>query len=329
MTEIEPKIELHLHLEGAAPAAFIRQIAFEKRMNINGIFDDHGNYAYRDFWHFLEVYEVATSTLSRPEDYARLTRAVLQESAASGVVYCETFLSPDFCGGRDVGAWRDYLAAIHEAAAGAERDFGIVLRGIVTPIRHFGPEKARETALCAAETAGDFIVGFGLAGDEKKWQPIDFKWSFECAREAGLRLTCHAGEWGGPESVRAAWRDLGVERIGHGVRAIEDPRLVEDLAEAGVVLECCPGSNIALGIYPDWPAHPIARLRERGVRVTISTDDPPFFHTTMAREYAHLAEAFGWDDAVFLGIARTSAEAAFCDPDTRDKIMKKLEKADV
>jgi len=96
-----------------------------------------------------------------------------------------------------------------------------------------------------------------------------------------------------------------------------------------VVLECCPGSNIALGIYPDWPAHPIARLRERGVRVTISTDDPPFFHTTMAREYAHLAEAFGWDDAVFLGIARTSAEAAFCDPDTRDKIMKKLEKADV
>ncbi|MDP2062001.1 MAG: adenosine deaminase [Phaeovulum sp.] len=329
MTEVLPKVELHLHLEGAAPAAFIRQLAHEKRMDISGIFDAHGNYAYRDFWHFLEVYEVATATLTRPEDYARLTRAVLEASAASGVVYSETFLSPDFCGGRDLGAWREYLAAIAESAAAAERDLGITLCGIVTPIRHFGPEKARETALCAAETAGDFIVGFGLAGDEKKWQPIDFKWSFDLAREAGLHLTCHAGEWGGPESVRAAWRDLGVARIGHGVRAVEDAPLVDELAEAGVVLECCPGSNIALGLYPNWPAHPIARLREKGVRVTISTDDPPFFHTTMAREYARLAEAFGWDEAIFRSIARTSAEASFCAPSTREKIMKKLEKADV
>jgi len=323
-----PKVELHLHLEGAAPPAFIRQLAAEKRMDISGIFDARGDYAYRDFWHFLEVYEVATATLTRPEDYARLTGTVLQESAASGVIYCETFLSPDFCGGRDLAAWRDYLAAIAEAAAAAERAHGIILRGIVTPIRHFGPDVARETALCAAETAGDFIVGFGLAGDEKKWQPIDFKWSFDMAREAGLRLTCHAGEWGGPESVRAAWRDLGVERIGHGVRAIEDARLVDELAAAGVVLECCPGSNIALGIYPDWRAHPLVALRERGVKVTVSTDDPPFFHTTMAREYARLAEDLGWSDAELRALTLTAAEAAFCAPAIRDKIMKKLEKTD-
>lgn len=320
-----PKIELHLHLEGAAPPAFIRGLAKEKRMDIGGIFDAQGHYAYKDFWDFLKVYEAATSTLKSPEDYARLTLAVLEESAASGVVYSETFVSPDFCGGRDIGAWREYLQAIREAADQAERSMGITLRGIVTAIRHFGPEKARETARCAADTAGDWIVGFGLAGDEKMGSPKDFAWSFDCAREAGLRLTAHAGEWGGPQSVRDAINDLGVERIGHGVRAIEDLALVDELAERGIVLEVCPGSNVALGLYPDVRRHPIGQLYERGVKVTVSTDDPPFFHTTMAREFDQLNAAFDWDEGVFDTLNRTALDAAFCDADTRARIAKILE----
>ena len=320
-----PKVELHLHLEGAAPPAFIRGLAKEKHMDISGIFAEDGSYKFTDFWHFLKVYEAATATLQTPEDYHRLTLAVLQESAASGVVYSETFLSPDFCGGRDVGAWREYLHAIKEAAAVAEKSDGIVLKGIVTAIRHFGPEKGRETALCAAETVGDFLVGFGLAGDEKIGAPKDFAYCFDMAREAGLRLTAHAGEWGGPDSVRDAVRDLRVERIGHGVRAIEDLALVDELAEKGIVLEVCPGSNIALGIYPNWRAHPIADLWSRGVKVTISTDDPPFFHTTMTREFDRLADAFDWDESAFLDINRTAINAAFCDPQTRNEVLKKLE----
>ena len=323
-----PKVELHLHLEGAAPPRFIRDLAAKKKIDISGIFDERGNYTYRDFWDFLKVYEAATEVLKTPEDYHRLTLAVLEESAASGVIYSETFLSPDFCGGRDLSAWREYLHAIREAADLSEKRDGIVLRGIVTPIRHFGPEKAKEVARCAAETAGDWVVGFGLAGDEKVGKPKDFAWSFDAAREAGLRLTCHAGEWGGPDSVRDAVRDLGVERIGHGVRAIEDLALVDEIAERGIVLEVCPGSNVALGLYKNFRAHPIHALRERGVKVTVSTDDPPFFHTTMAREYQKLAEAFDWDEGVFDEIAKTSAKAAFCDEGTRDKILKKLEKAD-
>lgn len=319
-----PKVELHLHLEGAAPPAFIRGLAKEKKADIGGIFDEKGHYSYTDFWHFLKVYEAATSVLTKPEDYHRLTLAVLEESAKSGVVYSETFLSPDFCGGRDVGAWREYLHAIREAADQAERQMGVTLRGIITCIRHFGPDKARETALCAAETAGDWIVGFGIAGDEKIGAPKDFLWSFDCAREAGLRLTAHAGEWGGPASVRDAIRDLGVERIGHGVRAIEDLALVDEIAEKGIVLEVCPGSNIALGIYPGWRKHPIAELDRRGVKVTISTDDPPFFHTTMAQEYDRLNGAFDWDEGQFNRIARASLDAAFCDADTKAKIAKKL-----
>ena len=322
-----PKVELHLHLEGAAPPAFIRGLAREKNMDIAGIFDADGNYAFTDFWHFLKVYEAATETLKTPEDYQRLTLAVLEESAASGVVYSETFVSPDFCGGRDLVAWREYLHAMQEAADQAERQMGITLRGIITCIRHFGPDKARETARCAAETAGNWIVGFGIAGDEKSGAPKDFAYAFDVAREAGLRLTAHAGEWGGPESVRDALSALKVERIGHGVRAIEDLALVDELAERGIVLEVCPGSNIALGLYKNWRAHPIAELHRRGVKVTISTDDPPFFHTTMAHEYDRLNAAFDWDEAMFLDIARTSLDAAFCDADTHARVLKRLEAA--
>ncbi len=317
-----PKIELHLHLEGAAPPAFVRGLAREKGIDIGGIFDDRGNYVFRDFGHFLKVYEAATSVLTTPADYARLTRAVLEESAASGVVYTEAFLSPDFCGGRDLAAWRDYVAAIEEAAA--PFDGTITMRGIVTCIRHFGPEKARQTARCAAETAGGFITGFGIAGDERAGKPADFAWAFDCAREAGLGLTAHAGEWAGPESVRDALAAFRPGRIGHGVRAIEDPALVDRLAEDGTVLEVCPGSNLALGLYPRWRDHPIAELDRRGVRVTVSTDDPPFFRTTMEREYARLAEAFDWDDAQFARLNRTALDAAFCDADTRARILKRL-----
>jgi len=320
-----PKVELHTHLEGCAPPAFIAGLAREKSVDLARIFTETGGYAFRDFWHFLQVYEAATSVLQSPEDFARLTRAVLQDRAEDGVIYMETFLSPDFCGGGDVGAWREYLHAIREAADAAERDFGITLRGIVTCIRHFGPDKAKPVARCAAETAGDWLVGFGIAGDETAGKPADFAWSFDAAREAGLRLTAHAGEWGGPQSIRDALSALRVERIGHGVRAIEDPALVDHLAETGVVLEVCPGSNIALGVFPDWAAHPVKRLRDAGVRVTLSTDDPPFFHTTLRGEYDRLAETFGWEAADFTAINRDALAAAFCDAPTRDRLLPRLE----
>ncbi|GGE39357.1 adenosine deaminase [Actibacterium pelagium] len=327
MTDI-PKVELHLHLEGAAPSALIRDISREKSVDIGGIFDADGNYAYKGFDQFLKVYEAATSVLTTPEDYRRLTLAVLEECAAHGVVYAETFISPDFCGDREVGAWREYLHAIQEAADQAERSDGILLRGVVTCVRHFGPEKAKETALCAAETAGDWIVGFGMGGAETMGRQGDFTYAFDMAREAGLRLTTHAGEWRGPQEIRDALTDLKVERIGHGVRAIEDPSLVDHLAETGVVLEVCPGSNISLGVYNSLKDHPVAKLRDAGVPVTVSTDDPPFFHTTMTREYDMLAETFGWSEAEFSDLNKTAAKAAFCTDETREKVLKKLEDAD-
>ena len=316
------KIELHLHLEGAAQPAFIRGLAAEKRLELPPIFDAQGHYRYSDFNDFLRVYEAATAVIRTPADYARLLRHVLETCAENGVIYAELFVSPEFCGGADLSAWRDYLAAMEEAAA-AMRAQGIDSRAIITPIRHFGRERGRKSAICAAETAGGWVTGLGLAGAEDVGRATDFAWCFDCGREAGLGLTCHAGEWGGPSSIREAL-SLGFSRIGHGVRAIDDPALVRDLAQSGVTLEVCPGSNIALGIWPDWPAHPIARLMDAGVRVTVSTDDPPFFHTSMRREYDRLADAFGWGEGEFRQINLWAAEAAFCDAATRAALIKEF-----
>ncbi|MCY4178782.1 MAG: adenosine deaminase, partial [Litoreibacter sp.] len=269
MTDI-PKIELHLHLEGAAPPAFIRGLAQEKGVNLDGVFNEDGSYRFEGFTQFLRTYEAATAVLTGPEEFRRLTLAVLEQSAYQGVIYTEAFISPNFCGGGDLGAWREYVAAMEEAAAQAEREMGITLRGIVTCIRHEGPDAAKPDAICAAETKGDFVTGFGMGGDESMGVQGDFAYAFDLAREAELRLTTHAGEWGGAASVWQAVRDLKVERIGHGVQSIEDPALVDYLAEHEIALEVCPGSNVALGVAPDWKSHPVEKLRAAGVPVTIS-----------------------------------------------------------
>jgi adenosine deaminase len=322
---VKPKIELHLHLEGAAPPAFIRGLARQRHIDLSGLFTEQGHYRFSDFRQFTKAHEAACTALQGPQDFHRLTLAVLEQSAQAGVVYTEVFLSPDVCGNRDLHAWREYLHAIQEAAHEAETQMGITLRGIAVALRHLGPERAREAALCAAETAGDFLLGFGLVGDEKVLKPKDFRWSFDCAREARLRLTANAGERDGPDSVRDALRDLAVERLGHGARAIEDLALVDELAERGTVLVLCPGANVALGLYPNVRKHPIGELFRRGVKVTVSTDHPAYVRTDMQREYQMLHDAFDWDDGVFDTLARTALDAAFCDVDTKEKVRKRLE----
>ena len=322
-----PKVELHTHLEGCAPPAFIKGLAAEKHIDISGIFSEDGRYAFRDFDHFLKVYEAACTTLQTPEDFRRLTMAVLEETAAHGVVYMETFVSPDFCGGGDLAAWKDYLAAMVDAAREAEDTLGITLKGIVTGIRHFGPEACKPAALCAAETLGDFITGYGMAGGEMVGRPADYAYSFDIAREAGMPLTCHAGEWGGAAMVAETIRDLRVARIGHGIGAIQDRALVEQIAEQDIVLEVCPGSNVVLKAVEGWAKHPIVKLRDAGVKVTVSTDDPPFFHTTMTAEYEMLHQTFGWDEGDFKAVNATALAAAFCDEETKARVAKRLELA--
>lgn len=322
-----PRIELRLDLEGAAPPGFVRDLAARRRREGAGILDGAGR--YRRPGGLAALREAVAAVMGGPEDHARLLRIVLETCAEQGVLYAELSVSPDLCGGGDLAAWREHVAAWAEAAA-AMKAQGIESRGIVTALSHHGQARSRTAARCAAETAGEggagWIAGFGLAGagagaggGTGAGGAGDFAWAFDCAREAGLGLACRAGEGDGPQALRDALA-LGIRRIGPGIRAADDGGLVRALAEGGVTLELCPGSDIAQGLCPDWPAHPIARLADAGCRVTVSTGAPAFLGTRLDGEYDRLADAFGWGEAEFARMNHWALDAAFCDRATRERL---------
>ncbi|MGB0498599.1 MAG: adenosine deaminase [Rubricella sp.] len=311
-----PKVELHLHIEGAAPPAFMAALAAEKGRDLSAIIEGD-TYRFTDFPAFLAAYEAVTEVLESPEDYRRLLIAVLEQSRAQGVIYTELFLAPQLCGA-GLADWPAYLDAMEN---GADAVDGIEVRFISTAVRHFGPDAAADTARATVAHLTPRLTGWGMGGNESLFHPADFASAFDIAREAGLGITTHAGEVEGPESVRASLDHLRPSRIGHGVRAIEDPALVDRLVAEGIVLEVNPGSNIALKVFDRLSDHPIDALRRAGVPVTISTDDPPYFHTTMRAEYEALAATFGWTKAEFDACNRTALNAAFCDEATRARLM--------
>lgn len=315
-----PKTELHLHLEGAAPPEFIRTLAAEKKVDLSRIFNDDGSYVWANFAEFLKTYEAACSVLQSPDDFRRLLEAVLDVSADNGVIYTEIFLAPDFCGGGDLEAWKDYLAAFEVGAQSAKAKHGIETRFISTCVRHFGPEKAKHAAEISAKTKSNMLTGFGMGGEERHLSAQDFVPAFAAAAESGLGITSHAGEICGAESVRETLDHLPVSRIGHGVRAVEDPDLVKRIADEGILLEVNPGSNVCLNVFPSWSEHPIDQLRKAGVPVCVSTDDPPYFHITMTTDYTNIAKTFGWNLADFNETNLAAMKAAFCDDATRERI---------
>jgi adenosine deaminase len=191
---------------------------------------------------------------------------------------------------------------------------------VMSCVRHFGPEKAREVARRTVEAPHPYVTGFGMGGDEANHPAVEFADAFAIAREAGFGLTVHAGEWDGPDSVRQGLA-LGVSRIGHGVRAAEDPGLVRELAERGTVLEVCPTSNVVLGLYPSYADHPLPALRAAGVPVTLGSDDPPYWHASIGGEYAVATEHFGLEDEALREITRTALRAAFVEEDVRRRLL--------
>jgi adenosine deaminase len=218
-------------------------------------------------------------------------------------------VSPDHAAAAGL-PYREMVDGVAQGIDDARAQAGIESRMIATAVRNFGVEQAEAVAATVAAEPHPYVTGFGLAGDEAGFPPEPFARAYDIARDAGLGLTCHAGEWAGPASVRGALT-LGVTRLGHGVRAIEDPALVEELAERGTVLEVCPTSNVVLDAYPDFQAHPFPVLRDAGVRVTLGSDDPPYWGATIGGEYALARREWGLDDAALREITRTAVEAAF------------------
>jgi adenosine deaminase len=317
-----PKAELHVHLEGTAPPELIARIATRNGVELPaGMLADDGLFHYTDFLHFLRTYDLAASVIRGPEDYRDITYEYLASVAEQGCIYVEFHASREHAA--LVGLTdEEHYAGIAAGIDDARRDHGIEARIIMSAVRNSGGERAIETASHAAERPHPYVVGFGLAGDERV-SPREFAEAFRIASEAGLGCTVHAGEWQGPESIRQAM-ELPVTRLDHGVRASEDPQLVREIAVRGLTLNTCPTSNVVLGVYRSYAEHPLPRLREAGVRVTLGSDDPPYFAATIGGEYDVCAEHFGLDEQDLLAITRTAIEAAFCDEPLRAALLEQV-----
>ena len=319
-----PKAELHAHLEGTAGPDLVRRLADRNGMSLpDGLFDAEGGFAWTDFLDFLRAYDAASSVIRTPLDYRDVTYEYLMGCARDGAIYAEVMSSPDHAAMAGM-SYTDHLDGIAQGIEDARAESGIEGRIIVTCVRHFGVDKALDVARNTVRHPHKLVTGFGMGGDEAGFPPGPFAEVFRIAHEeAGLACNVHAGEFGGPESIRAAL-DLPVRRIGHGVRAIEDPALMAELAERGTVLEVCPTSNVATRVFESYAAHPMPRLMDAGITVTLSSDDPPYFDTSIGREYDLAAEHFGFDDDTLLGLTRASLEAAFVDEETRQRLLARL-----
>jgi adenosine deaminase len=318
-----PKAELHVHLEGTAPPDLIRRLAERNGLPVpDGVFETPERFAYTDFLDFLRTYDRAASVIRTGEDYRDVTYEYLASCARDGAIYVELIASPDHAALVGLSD-EEHLDGIVRGIDDARNAHGIEARILLTAIRNLGVEQALRVARYAATRPHPYVVGFQMSGDEENFPAGDFARAYEIASEAGLGCTVHAGEWAGPESVRAAL-ELPVTRIGHGVRSIEDPALVEELAERGIVLECCPTSNVVLDLFPSYEDHPLPPLMDAGVPVTLGSDDPPYFGASIGGEYAVCRERFGFDDERLRGITRTAVDAAFCDEKLKPSLMRRV-----
>ena len=313
------KVQLHCHLEGTVRAETFRALAAKYRMQLGERADPARTYAFETFREFLLLFAKVTEALREPDDFARIARDYAADAAAQGVLYAEVYISPSvwtyFHPELDV---RATVEAIREALDEAAGPLGIEVALIADLTRNFGVERAEQTARVAAGLRDLGVIGVGLGGDEANYPPAQYERAFAIARDAGLHTVAHAGEAAGPESVRGAVEALGAERIGHGVRAIEDPAVVALLAERRIPLEICPTSNRLTGAAPAGAPHPLGALDAAGCIVTIDADDPALFGTTLLEEYGWIARTFG--EHALLRFARNGIDASFAGPATKARL---------
>jgi adenosine deaminase len=323
-----PKAELHVHLEGTATPDLVRRIAQRNGLEVpEGVFAAPDRFAWRDFLDFLNTYNLVCSVIRTGEDYRDIAYEYLSACARDGAIYVELTASIDhsrIAGIGDAEHWEGIARGIDDA----RRDHGIEARILSVAVRNYGVERAIEIAELTAARPHPYVVGFSLAGDEAGYPPEPFIEAYRIVEAAGLGCTVHAGEWAGADSVRGAL-ELPVTRISHGVRAIEDPALVAELARRGITLEVCPTSNVVLGVFATYAEHPFPALRDAGIPLTLGSDDPPYFGASVGGEYEIAREHFGLDDAELVAITRTAVESSFAEPELRSKLLTLLTNSDL
>jgi aminodeoxyfutalosine deaminase len=312
-----PKIELHVHFEGTVRAATLLEIA---RRNDYALPADTVEglaslYEFRDFEHFIEIWVLTTNALQRRDDFRQIVVDYAAEASAHGAVYIEGIFSPAERVRRGV-AWEDIYAGYCDGADEARELHGLEIRLTPDIVRGFPLEECEPVVRYAAEYAERGVVGVGLGGLEAQYPPEPYATVFELAKSEGLASVPHAGEVAGPASIRGALDTLHADRIRHGIRAVEDPELLAELAERRIVLDVSPVSNVRTGAVDSLAEHPLPRLVQAGVLCSISTDDPAMFDTNLTRDY-DAARSLGVDpQAAFeAGLA-----GALCDEPTRDRL---------
>ncbi len=318
-----PKVELHLHIEGAIPLPALWELVSKYGGGgVSSVKELEERFRFRDFPHFLETWTWKNGFLREYEDFTFMAAAVARDLAEQNVRYVEAFHSPgDFAmlHGLEV-------ARVTEAVRRGldqEKD-RIEIRLIADLTRDFGPERGRAWLREIAGSSEMRIVGIAIGGSEHAFPPAPYRDVYAEARRLGLRTTAHAGEAAGPESIWGALRDLDVDRIGHGTRAIEDPALVEYLSENRIPLEMCPVSNLRTGVVASIADHPIRALFDRGLLVTVSTDDPKMFGTSLEEEYGALAEHQSFELAEICRLAENAIDATWADERTRARLRGEL-----
>jgi adenosine deaminase/aminodeoxyfutalosine deaminase len=321
-----PKAELHLHLEGSVDPTTLAELSRRHNTPLpvqgnNYEFNPNSGrelteadvrqlYRYKDFSGFLMAFKAVTERLRTPADYELITYRLMQKLKAQNVVHAEVYVS--------VGViyWRgqEFDAIFEGLEKGRQRgecDFGISLSWIFDAVRHFGVEAAEKVFKKAAELRDRHVVGIGVGGDENRGPAAWFRDLYAKAADKGLRLTCHAGESAGPESIWSAIRDLKTERIGHGLTAIQDPALMDYLAEHQIPIEVCLSSNLRTGCCASFKDHPLPKYFEHGLMVTLNTDDPEMFETTLNGEYELAAKTFGFTRDQLTSLTENSRKATF------------------
>jgi len=317
-----PKVELHLHLVGSASLDTVLTLA--RRHPERGVPTDREElerfYAFRDFPHFLDVYFAVNSLVTTGADVVTLLDGAAADLAARNARYAEIQVTPV----RNLGSgisYEDLAQALADGRELADAKHGVELGWIFDGDTALGLPGLEETLEFAVRHRPPGTVGLGLGGAEIGVHRADYAPLFARARDAGLHCLPHAGETVGPDEVWSAVRDLGAERVGHGIGAATDPALLDVLAERGITLEVCPMSNVRTNAVPSLAEHPLPTLVAAGVPVTLATDDPGMFDTDLDTEYRVSHEVLGLSATQLADIARTGARAAFCSPELRAELL--------
>jgi aminodeoxyfutalosine deaminase len=308
-----PKVELHVHLEGAVLPETLLNLAARHGVDLpaTDLAGMREFYTFQDFDHFVRVYMKINDCLKTPEDVGFITEELGNEAARQNIRYLEVTISPGTLVLIHGHTFEDLFAEIKAGAERARAAHGVRMQYVVDLIRDMPPDIRKAGTEFAIAAQDDGVVALGLGGTEARYPPELFVDLFDMARNAGLPGVPHAGETAGRESVWGAIRDLNAVRIGHGIRSVEDPALVEYLAKNQIPLEISPTSNICTGAVSGWDDHPFRQLYDAGVPVTVNSDDPPMFNTTLTQEYRELVDRFGFSIAEIEEIALVAVEHSF------------------